>query len=232
MSNDFGEYAQELNRAAAEHCDTAGAELCAEVDRVSMPLLFWINYLRTGHLTGTADELISGMHSSIIEVAACLCLGLVRPAIFSIRAQVDMAVSWMYFKDHAVEWQHLQEEGQGFIMKKTGWLYLEDYYPNFKRRFEILDRNKRRQERDPYGLLSAHIHSQSGGAIPRLSDLKGVVKPVERSRECVLLQHEVSEYLNDVFLACYAGHWASLPDPVLADAKSRLHDGELRDLCS
>ena len=42
----------------------------------------------------------------------------------SIRLQIDLALAWVYFKDHHVEWGGVQATGDGFKTKKELLDYL------------------------------------------------------------------------------------------------------------
>src|SRR4051812_24873617 len=100
-----------LRTAVDEISVKHGAKLVESLEDSAALLLAWLSYLKTWRLTGVADDLIAGSQSAIIEAAACLSLGLVRPALFSMRAQIDMCLSWMFFKDHKIEWERVQAEG-------------------------------------------------------------------------------------------------------------------------
>ena len=57
-----------------------------------------------------------------------------------------MALGWLYFKDHKVEWDHLRDTGQGFQTKAQVLKYVEDHWPKFKTRFKLLEQQKTRGE--------------------------------------------------------------------------------------
>ncbi|MBA7682369.1 hypothetical protein ES703_90719 [subsurface metagenome] len=224
----YSQSAKQLANNATKHSKDFGAELCQDVERAANLLLNWLGYLDPTFLNGTADELIRGSRKAIIEVAGCLSLGLVRPAVFSLRAQIDMSLSWLFFKDHLVEWNRVLSEGEGFKLKKEVCHYLELHYPEFKRRFALLADRKKRKEKEPYHLLSAHIHSQSVYTVPRLSSLETMVEDITICRECVMLQYEVSEYISDVLLSCSIYEWHDLPTDVTKNVKTRLAPHELK----
>ncbi len=108
------------------------------------------------------------------------------------------------------------------MLRRDVLAYLEEYYKTFKSCFATLQSVKIRRETDPYRLLSAHVHSQSPLVIPSYEYLDTLVKPRERCLECVQLQAEITEYLSDVLLACFADKWASLPQVIVDAAGARL----------
>jgi hypothetical protein len=211
---------------------TNGEKLCLQCEGQASLLLRWLPYLQKSLQTGNADVLLQGFGSAIVEAAACATLGLVRPAIFSLRTQIDMLLSWLFFKDHSVEWKYVENTGEGFRLKSDVIKYLETYYEGYGERFAIFKQTKKRKEDDPYRLLSAHVHSQSSKAVPFVANLADIVSDVMKCQEIALLQSECSEYLNDVLLACFAPKWANLPKEIVSQATSRLSPAQRKVIFS
>lgn len=232
MSATYESSVRSLRSAIRRHSVRRGAFLVKDLERRAKLLLVWMAYVNGNLLTSVANELIYGTQSAVVETAAFLSLGLARAGLVSARRQIDMTLAWLLFKDHPVEWRHVQVAGDGFKLKKEIMNYLGEYYPDFKRKFDLLSKRKQRQSTDPYALLSAHVHGMTSQSIPSLGNLSDVVESLARCKECAVLQEEVSEYLNDVLLACFADDWAALPKEVLADARKRLRPGELSLLFS
>ena len=223
MPDDFRHQTDDLAASVAAHVKENQDDFCKRVSEEAACLIAWLEYLRTSEATGVADVLLNGVQGAIIETAGCLTLGLVRPALSSLRLQVDMTLSWLYFKDHPVEWSHLRDTGRGFQTKSDVWNYVSEHYPRFKTRFGLLEQVKLRREADPYRLLSAHIHGQTDFTAPTVSPLSGLVAERRLCDECVELQGEVSEYLSDVLLSAYGDKWASLPPCAQNELESRLN---------
>lgn len=186
-----------------------GLRVVTEVEMRSRLFLAWIPYLNNAK-TGTADDLLDGAVSSLREVAACSGLGLVRPALLAMRTQIDLILSWLYFKDHRVEWEYVNLTGDGFKLKKEILEYLMRYFSSFGRRFGILKGVIVRKEVDPYRLLSAHIHSQSSNTLPLVDDLKDVVGDISVINELPMLAHEVDEYLSDILFSVFSDGWTQI----------------------
>jgi hypothetical protein len=226
MSEEHANQTKLLREASFEHSLQFGLDLCESVELAAKPILDWLTYLRAFQKTGTADVFLDGVQSAIIETAGCLSLGLLRSALFSIRAQIDMLLAWLFFKDHPVEWDFVQATGKGFKLKQDIIEYLSIHIPEFKTRFGLLRQKKIRKEDDPYKLLSAHIHSQSAICIPSIFSLKEITQPHHNCIECVEIQREVSEYLNDILFSSYADRWASLPETIVTDTMGRLSQAQ------
>lgn len=218
----------ELAKAATSFSNANGEALSTAVESSSALLVYWLSYLATYHRTSVGDGLLEAVGSSIRETAGALSLGLVRPALFSLRGQVDLLLGWLYFKDHSVEWTYVNQTGDGFKLKKEVLQYLEQHGQRFAARFSTLKEIRTRKEADPYRLLSAHIHAQSDQVLPIVIDLTDLVRPIDHCRECADVAFEVSEFLNDVLLAVYLEQWASLPPAIQAALGARFKSANQR----
>jgi hypothetical protein len=218
----------DLRQASNDFSTAFGASISSAVEVNSALLVHWLSYLNAFHRTDVADSLLDAVGSSIREVAGVLSLGLVRQALFSLRGQVDLMLAWLYFKDHAVEWAHVNQTADGFKLKKELVQYLDQHVPKFGHRMGILREIATRKEPDPYRLLSAHVHAQSNPVLPNVVDLKDLVRPETACKECAQVAFEVSEFLNDVLLAVYLPNWASLPSAVRSELDARFQSGEQR----
>ena len=223
MSEDIRDNVVALVAAVSQHGKNIGTDHCRDMQAGANVLLEWLNYLRKSETTGVADTLLDGTQGAIVETIGCLALGLVRPALSSLRSEIDMILGWLYFKDHKVEWDHLRDTGRGFQTKAQVLRYIGDHWPRFKTRFKLLEQHKTRNEEDPYRLLSAHIHGQTDFTARRVGPLVDLVADANLCAECVVLQREVAEYVGDVLLAIYGNKWASLPTPVKAGLDERLN---------
>ena len=184
-----------------------------------------LDYLKKSELTGYCDEILDGIRATAVEASGCIALGLIRPAIFALRAQIDATVAWLYFKDPPKEWDYLIRTGEGFKSRGEIIEFLTKFVDKFGARFSILSAHKLRKVDQPYRLLSAHIHGQSTLVIPTFQKLEAMVYPEKQCKEAISLQLEVSEYVNDIFLSCFASKWPSLPDEIINSAKSRISSG-------
>ncbi|CAG9209381.1 conserved hypothetical protein [Paraburkholderia caribensis] len=187
-----------------------GVAVVALIDANSALVLQWLPYLDRLK-TGVADELITGVASSLVEAAACAALGLVRPALFSMRTEIDVILTWLYFKDHRIEWENVNATGDGFKLKKEMFEYFTRYFDGFGERYGILKNTASRVELDTYRFLSAHIHSQSAITLPVANNLSEVVRDRKTGDELAEIAKAVDEYISDVLMALYAKDWIHIP---------------------
>lgn len=220
--SDFAAETKSLLTALTQRLTTDGAEVGFKIYKASDQLLEWLDYLRASEATGQCDDFLDGLRASIVEVVGCGAAGLIRPAIFSMRAQVDIILSWLYFKDHPVEWAKVEDTSEGFVLKRDALEYLKQYVPRYEPRFAQLLAKRSRTEADPYKLLSAHIQAQRVSVLPTHRKLETLVGPLTRSIELAVLQAEIAEYISDVLLSCFGHKWASLPQNIAESARLRL----------
>lgn len=228
MSEQIEDLSRRLSRFANDH----GNNLCTRFEEASIRLVEWIDYFRGSQLTSSADVLVDGFQAAIIEACSYVAIGLVRPAVFSIRAEVDIACAWVFFKDHPVEWDRVESLGEGYKLPADVLKYLNAHYPSFESRLKLLRKVKSSSLDNPYRMLSAHVHAQNSTTMPPLVEPTELVQPENRCLQCIDLQAAISEYLGDIFLSLFADEWVDLPEEAKTNAKGRLTAKELKDLCA
>ena len=231
MAEDHRAVAAKLGKAVAAQIGTDGGAMLAAHEKAAELSVAWLGYLRNSQRSGTADELLDGFHAALIETAGCLAIGLVRPALFSMRAQVDILLAWIYYRDHRVEWEHVELTGEKYHLVSEVLKYLRVYNTRFQERLKLLRSKRVRGEEDPYRLLSAHVHSQNTATLPPLVGIGELVQPVARCRDCVALQEGISEYLSDVLVCRFVAQWADLPNCVTRSIAKRVGAQKLKELC-
>lgn len=139
-------------------------------------------------------------------------------------------LAWMFFNDHIVEWRYARDTGDKYPLYSQTWRYLSSYGRGFERRFDLLAKARSRRIKEPYSLLSIHVHSLTIPALPGAANIQSVVSDVARCEECVSLQADVGEFLSDVLLAWFAGRWADLPRVIMDCTKERLGSDNMQTL--
>lgn len=213
---------KELASKASAFALENGEQVVLQLQSESVLVLEWLGYLSFAQRTGVADSLLVGAGSSIRESAACLSLGMVRPALFALRTQIDLILAWLYFKDHPVEWKTVNDHGEGFKLKREILDYLAEHNKGYAARFAELKEVSLRRTDDPYRLLSAHVHAQSGPVLPETAQLHDVVYGKDLCLECTLLARDIGEFLGDILSSVYAPKWAALPPGVRSSVDARL----------
>lgn len=205
-----------LATAISSRISARGEIVAAASNKATLPLLLWIDYLEKSEITGCADELLDGLRASAVETTTCLTVGFVRPAIFSMRSEIDILFSWLYFKDHPIEWSRVVSTGNGFKLKSEVSEYMDEHYVGFRKRLTSLCDDPARGNEDPYRLLSSFVHSQSPSSLPQYEKMDAVVWADSKVMEGVALQSKVVGYICDTLLSTFYLKWNSLPTGVQA----------------
>jgi len=210
-----------LQDAISNHLTTHGVSSVQQYDNSSLLLLTWLKHLHQTKLTDSADYMLEGVGSLIREAGAYLAMGLVRAAMFSMRGQIDLTLSWLYFKDHPTELKKVESTGKGYKLASEVLAYLGDVNAGFKTRFGILEQVSERKAKDPFHILSAHVHGQSKTVIPSVDSFDQVVQSAELAQQFVQLQRDASEYLSDVLTCVYMIDWAAIPEAIRFNFEAR-----------
>lgn len=230
MVDDLSAPVANLLAAVTRHSQTLGLDAARNCASQAQPLINWLGYLHANTQADPQRILLTGTQAAVVEVVACVSLGLLRPALFSLRAQLEMTLAWIYFKDHPREWNHAQRHAGEAKLRGELIKYFGVYYPRFKERFKLLSDNRKRMNEEPYNTLSAHVHSVSAATAPGNVRLEAVVADPARFAECAQLQGDVAEYLNDIFLSCWPDKWPDLPDTIRDPLKLRLSNAQQKAL--
>lgn len=210
---------------------TAGEKYVGEITTASSSLLEWLSYLRTSIAKNTCDRLLDSVQATVIETIGSLSLGLARPAIFSIRAQLELLLAWVYFNDHPVEWAYFEKTGEDFPMRAQVLSYFRKNRARFSDRLKLLEKTKARTIDDPYAVLSIHVHTISQYSPIKIGPLSSLVQSADRIDECVRLQFSVAEYLYDILTSWYADKWQDFPTAITNSVRHRLSKAQLKDFC-
>lgn len=217
-----------LRGAVNARVDAFGEQTLKEMESAAANLVLWAHYLSSSKSREVCDSLLDGTIACVREAAACLAMGLVRPAIFAIRTQLELTLAWIYYNDHHIEWNGVREHPNNFKMRAEYLKYLRDNSPSFEDRRLFLEKVRVRKLADPYGVLSSHVHSTSDASTPKNQDLSGIVESDKRCSEGVELQREVAEYVSDALAAWFADSWMDFPEPIRTHIEGRLGEQGLK----
>jgi hypothetical protein len=185
-------------------------------------LLLWIQYLRLRHESEYAKELLDGAVASVIEAVAYIAMGLGRASITAIRAQIDLLLSFTYFRDHPTEWERVKRTGDGFMLRSAVAEYHKASLPGFESRLATLEKTSSYTVSSLYRILSAHMHGQTSLTIPKTNSLAEVVTNPPFMASIVDIQRETSVALSNYLLAVHTHEWPSLPPKVIARVRGVL----------
>ena len=199
-----------------------------ESEVAGVPILSWTTYLKSIHNNRIAIELLNGTESALVEACAYCCLGLGRASISSIRTQVDLLLSYTFFRDHPEEWRKVQDTGDGFELFRDIIKHHKEMDKEFNTRYGIVNTVVTPTLKELYGKMSAHIHAQSSFTIPTSSKLRDIVLKEEQMKSILDLQQKTARALSATLLAIYSKNWANLPPELYKSTKSQMSKGQVK----
>src|SRR5580704_11348649 len=87
---------------------------CADA---ASPILAWVKWFRSCRPQSHAKELLDGTEASVLEAVSYVSFGLARAALTAIRTQVDLLLSFTFFREHPAEWRLINWTGDGFKLR-------------------------------------------------------------------------------------------------------------------
>lgn len=216
----------ELIRALKQSTDAIVPSLGKDISEACVPILLWIKYLRSIHNNRSAEELLIGTESALIETCTYCYLGLGRAAITAIRTQVDLLLCYTFFRDHPVEWNRVQNTGEGYRLYSEVLKYHSEYTQNFKTRLEIINQIVDPKPKDLYHFMSAHVHAQSPFTIPTFDKMSDIVLDQTQIESILDLQKKTSTAMSGLLLAIYGNDWVDLDLELYLDIRSIMKPGQ------
>ncbi|MGB3318556.1 MAG: hypothetical protein WA978_14380 [Sphingopyxis granuli] len=151
-----------------------------------------------------AIPFLQEMKASAFQVPACLALGLTKPAAGLMRAAVESALYYSYFRSHPQELRTLVSKSNYYLSRRQ----IIEYHKMHTPRFGVTDKSLGLIDKLEtwYGEISAIVHGQIPGvwtskSLSSTSSLKGEVKaPIkifERASEIIQLVFLMTVDLED-----------------------------------
>lgn len=170
------------------------------------------------------DLLLKGAYGTAVEAVSLLAIGLVRPAILSLRAHYELSLQFLYYKDHPVEWRGVKSFRNQPNLPGVNKKYLKDFYPEFENRFKTLTSHKSRRNEDCYVILSGVAHGTALHSITSATVPEELVEDIDTVGSAVEVFHDTAENINDINISCFQGNWISLPEAIKTDLIYRFKD--------
>jgi hypothetical protein len=139
----------------------AATAINAGIEKACHMLAVWNAELSFQDIDNPALPFLQEMKSSAFYVPACAALGLNKPAASSMRAAVENALYFSYFRDHEIELRTLTVSAKYYVSKRE----VVEYHLAHTSRFKQLQGSLNFTERLErwYSGISAIIHGQIPG---------------------------------------------------------------------
>lgn len=195
----------------------------ARLDRVhasNLRLAIWSKQFEVADAENPALCFIRAMQLDGYDCTVLTSLALYKPAAGSMRAMVESALYYSYFRSHPTELATLVRNADSYVQKADVIEHHGKHTPGFREAQEALGFVSRLNEW--YKCVSAIMHGQIPGTRVEHSAL-GKIKHVTRILESVVSEFEAAEDLVHRLFLCTAGKalWVDFSLP----AKKKLLKG-------
>ncbi len=180
----------------------------------------WIQRDWQLYQTNPAHLLLTGAKVSFLESATAWAIGSNRGAAASLRAAVENAFAWLYYKDHPVELKAVKERRADMLLPKAVQNYLKVVDGGFELSYEMLKKTKSRSNEYFYSDLSQYVHAHPNFSLNIAIESAVVSQP--RDASFLNICAATAEFIADNYLAAYRASWGDFPNAVQTSVTTRL----------
>lgn len=163
----------------------ANTEIASKVESSNLRLAIWANQLEKIDLGNPALAFVREMQASGHHVASLVALGLYKPAASSMRAMVECALYYVYFRTHLSELNTLVRDSGFFVSKREIIEFYKVHSIGFSEKQSALRFVSRIEEW--YSKTSAIVHGQIPGVWSSAQSLGGGA--FDMSSASVVVEH-------------------------------------------
>lgn len=194
------------------------AQLAADKLKLSMA---WVGHYLNCDKESEAIIILKGAYGSAVESVSLTALGLVRPAMLSLRSHYELCLQYLYFVDHPREMRSLLEYRWQGPLPATVRKYLRDHSPRFEARLATLNKVRGRSMEEVYDVLSGVAHGSALNSVSAALKPIDLVETVDSVNQSIEMFAGVSEIISDYFLSDFQSNWMSVPSVVKDNAVIR-----------
>lgn len=203
------------------------AAACADRLRLS---LTWTAYFFNTAPDSHCGILIRGSYGAAVEAVSLIAMGLLRPAVLSLRSHYELSLQFLYYRDHPVEWRNVVTYRSQPALPGVNKKYLKDNFWAFEDRFKFLESKKTRAHSDCYDVLSGVAHGTALNSITQATKPQELVEDAATISQAEAVFHSASEFLSDVHVSCFESNWLSLPEVVQQNLSARFAPVSAKDV--
>ena len=223
--NDYQELCQALSQQVKINYDTV--KCCYRYLRIP---LFWVSEHKKLYPDLHCQSLLDGAYGTAVEALSLLSLGLVRPAVLSLRSFYEINMMYIYYRDHPVEWKAVTEYRSQAKLPGEIKKYILQMYPEAGSRSNELQKNKNRKYDDCYEILSAVAHSRALNSIVVANKPDEIISDADTIKQSKEVFLSTAETVFDIYLMVFEGGWLALPNEVQAEVQNRFGAKRFRKL--
>jgi hypothetical protein len=168
-----------------------------------------------------AQNLLIAAKVAFVEAGTAWAIGSNRGAASSLRAYIEAAFAWLYYKDHVVEFRAVLQRQMDMSLPKTVQSYLKSIDSGWEKAYAMLARNKQRLNEYFYTDVSHFVHAHPAFA-SRSINIEQTAVSAPRDASFITLSSMVDEFISDNYLTSYRTSWGDVPKSVQENAANRL----------
>jgi hypothetical protein len=168
-----------------------------------------------------ARTLIVGAKVALLETGTAWAVGSNRGAASSLRAYIENAFAWLYYKDHPVEFRAVLDRNIDMHLPKAVQNYIKTMDKGWEKAYSFLNKKSKRSNEYFYTDVSQFVHAHPAFASYVLS-IEEIAVSVPRDSSFITLSGMVDEFISDNYLSFYRASWGDVPSSVQTNASSRL----------
>lgn len=174
------------------------------------------------HQNNPAFILLNGTKLSLLEAGTAWAVGSNRGAAASLRVSIENAMSWLYYKDHPVEFGAVTDRRLDLMLPKAVQQYLKSVDGGFESAYEMLKKTKSRNSEYYYTDISQFVHAHPRFA--NVSDIETAAISYPRDPSFLSICAQADEFISDNYLAFYRLSWGDFPALLQDHLSLRLGD--------
>lgn len=181
----------------------------------------WIATERAQHGDNPASVLLDAARLSAIESCSSWAIGLNRGAASSIRTYTESAVSWLYYKDHPVEFGLVKNLISDLKLPKAIQVYLKEIDKGFEKSYGILRKYMNRSDEYFYTNVSSYAHAHPAFLLDG-KDMSELVVSNPPTDQFMAICQQLDEFIHDQYTTHFRHSWDTVPSICRDDIKTRL----------
>lgn len=188
----------------------------------SFPLsVAWIERELVSATSLKAEALLRSSQISMLEACSTWSCGFNRSAAASLRSFCEASFSWLYYKDHSVEYSLVETRQEDLMLPKAVQGYLKKIDAGFEVAYSILSKEKTRSNEYYYTDLSFFVHAHPAQIISNVDLHKSAVScPPEAA--FITVCKFLDEFISDNFATYMRHSWGAVPALVQENLQGRL----------
>jgi len=190
----------------------------------------WITSLISTESGEAPEKLLHAANASAVEAITFIALGLLRPAVLSLRSYYELTLMFTYYQSHPIEWNSAKSFRTDHKLPKAIQTYLATNYPHYKKRWDELKNRKQRDSDNCYAVLSSVAHGSAMNSLPSAKNPKELIASKETLSQAPRIFYETAEMVSDIYISCSEMNWISLPKNAKDNIKERFGDHDAKKL--